>query len=133
MKIAKLLSALLFLVVIGFSCEKVKSALDDNALITASKWKLTASTLNGINIATSCSLDDTETYSTNSWSLDEGATKCDPAAAQTQSGTWVLVGTKLTITKSNIPIIYDVTELTSTTLKLTLTVSSNVLTSTFSH
>lgn len=133
MKIAKLLSALLFLVVIGFSCEKVKSALDDNALITASKWKLTASTLNGINIATSCSLDDTETYGTTSWTLDEGATKCDPAAAQTQSGTWVLVGTKLTITKSNIPIIYDVAELTSTTLQLKLTVSSNVLTSTFSH
>jgi len=58
----------------------------------------------------------------------EGATKCDPEAADEASGNWIFQSsqTKLSLTKpSGVPNIYDIQELTPSSMKLrfTLTIS----------
>jgi hypothetical protein len=75
-----------------------------SALLTGAKWKMSAHTvtpgvdehLDGTlvtNLFSSegCSEDDVTQYLPNGkWSVDEGASKCDPSDPQVETGTWKL-------------------------------------------
>ncbi len=108
--------------------------------LTESSWKLKALTVSpAINISgtaitdwysqlDACDKDDTEKYNTNgSFSLDEGASKCDPNDPQTTTGTWVFNPdqTIMTVTYKNVTTSYNISELNATTMKGTYTVKEN--------
>jgi hypothetical protein len=90
------------------ACENDKSAGPTGGktgLLTGAKWKISAHTItpgvdeDGDGVLTtnlfssegSCTQDDVTQYSANGkWSVDEGATKCDPSDPQVETGTWKL-------------------------------------------
>jgi len=130
------------LLVIGaatlFSCKKdpTKSRTE---LLTTGTWKRAALTSNPAydwyNNGTSntdilsymwpCEKDDFETYRTNGMlEINEGPTKCDPAADQTWSLTWAFIKNETVILfEGTFECIID--ELTETTLKFHGTFEEN--------
>lgn len=57
-------------------------------------WKIQSAKFNGVDITSQffepCALDNFFRFDTNgSYTADEGATKCDPADPQTDTGTWI--------------------------------------------
>jgi hypothetical protein len=126
---------LVLLTTIIFSCEKEKD-LTKTEIITQKPWKLTAKTINpaidypGIGIISDffalyndCSKDDIWVFkSTGSYTMEEGATKCnttDPTVWD--MGTWTFNSDETVLTTaSNIYGLseYDIVELTTAALKL---------------
>lgn len=125
MKIVKHLSLLAFVAITTFACKKDAVVVTDNTtLITTGKWKQTAETTAGVDTYASflaCEKDNTMAFAaTGTATLDEGATKCDPADAQTETATWAFSGTDkktLVLTQGGFGITCAITELTATTLK----------------
>lgn len=68
------------------------AASGNTAKLCGKNWKLTSVLNNGvefIQLIDSCELDNIRRFSTNNtYTEDEGATKCDPADPQTTSGIW---------------------------------------------
>jgi hypothetical protein len=96
-------------------------------LISAKDWKMTKQTMNmngsgDIDITntfyTACELDNLQRFAANgTYTVDEGATKCDPSDPQTfASGTWAFTNneTKLKITEGADVSEVDIVELTAT-------------------
>ena len=116
------------------SCKKSETAaptpLTKTQLISAKSWKLTAVTVKKNNDAPvdefldydACEKDDLYTYrANNTYEANEGATKCNPSANQIRAtGTWAFTTneTKLSTTVGTFVNIYDLVELTATTLKV---------------
>lgn len=148
------------LVILTGSCKKDKE--DDpktkTELLTTGSWKFTAFTVDppypifddqGNIIGTSddvlgnmddCSVNDIHSFKTdNTFTFDEGATKCDPADPQTISGTWLFKTdeTVLSITQDGYTQDNIILELTESVLKVKYTevsASTNyTYTLTFSH
>ena len=139
---AKLLFMIAISLTVVFSaCKKDKEddAKTKTELLTASNWKMTASTVNpempvydddGNIIGTSgdefaqmepCFKDDFTKFNTDfTVNFDEGPTKCDDSDPQTVSGTWTFKSneTMLTVTQDGFTQDVNILELTSTTLKL---------------
>ncbi len=106
-------------------------------LLTAKSWRPTSASIIltvagapplSLGSLDACSADDFLKFSTNkSMVHDEGVTKCDPTAPQTEKGTWDMPSdSKLTITlppSSSFPVdgTLDIKELTATTMHLTST------------
>lgn len=110
------------------ACKKDKSP--EELLTGASCWKQVKSesraTTNDAwteDTIDACSADDCTSFkSGGTYSLDEGATKCDPADPQTVSGTFTLSedGTTLTITQDGLTLPAIVEELTENKMVLTI-------------
>ena len=116
----------------------INPAPDYNALITAKNWKLTALTVDparayyflGPEITNwyaqmkECETDNIYTFNSNgSFSIDEGASKCDTDDPQTRTGTWVFNPEK-TIYTTNIKSeakSYKISQLNSNQLIVTYT------------
>lgn len=101
-------------------------------LLTGKNWKLTAMTSDpAINWGTggamvtdlyaqmsACDKDDISVFNVNNtYTDDEGATKCDPADPQTTSGTWVFNTTQTIITLDGTDS-YNIEALSSSSLKI---------------
>ena len=84
---------------------------DPTAALTGKNWKMTAFTVDpGFNVGgvtitdffaqmDACAKDDIQNFKANgTFTVDEGASKCDPADPQTRTGTWVLSTDQKTIT-----------------------------------
>lgn len=149
-----LLLLALSLTVVLSACKKDKE--DDpktkTDLLTASNWKMTASTVSpemevyddeGNIIGMSgdefaqmepCFKDDLTRFNTNfTVTFDEGATKCDDSDPQSVTGTWAFKSneTMLSVTEDGYTQDVSILELTSTTLKLQYTDSWDSETYTF--
>jgi hypothetical protein len=94
MKFFKALFLLLSLMAVISGTTSCKKELTPLQLLEDSKWKLTAETTDGKDSFAghqACDLDDTMTTKAGGTLLqDEGATKCDATAPQTNTGTWSL-------------------------------------------
>jgi hypothetical protein len=141
MKTAKLLSLFAFVVITTFACKK-DEVLDNPTLLTTGKWKKIAETEAGTDTytnASACRKDDTFAFATTGVAtLDEDATKCNPADAQTETATWAFVGADkkaLVLTLGGFELNYSILELTTTTLKwqFTTLVGNKVVVQTFTH
>lgn len=130
----------------GSACaEACKKEADDPgkpALLTAPSWRVSARTHTTTfsygspsvrdEYATmgTCEKDNYTTFNADHTVLaDEGATKCNAAAPQTDTGTWSLSShdAQLTIVGTapgSSPLVYEVLELSATTLRLRYTYSS---------
>lgn len=101
-------------------------------LLTGKNWKMTAFTSNpainwdgsGTMVTdvyaqmSSCDKDDISVFNVNNtYTDDEGATKCDPADPQTTSGTWVFNPTQTILTLDGTDS-YNIEALSSSSLKL---------------
>ena len=125
MKILKSLSLLAFVAITTFACKKDAVVVDNTALLTTGKWKLTAETTAGADTYkdyVACEKDNTWAFAaaTGVATLDEGATKCDPTDAQSETGTWAFAGTdkkSVILTVGIIGLTFTINELTSSTLK----------------
>jgi len=85
---AALISILFFV-----ACKKSSSHPKTNTdFLTQSSWKFDHATVNGVDVSPllkPCQTDNVLTFSSNgSGTLDEGATKCDSTAAQTDPFNW---------------------------------------------
>ena len=112
------------------------------ALISSSPWKMTQFRVSNDNSVTwtdytilfkACALDDTWSFGTNGTvTLDEGATKCDPADPQTDTFPWSFSDNE---TKINLDgDLMDIAELSGTTMKLTqVDADLDLFETTFSH
>ncbi|MFC5271062.1 lipocalin family protein [Adhaeribacter terreus] len=105
----------------------VTPAATKTQLISAKDWKMTKQTLNmngsgDIDITntfyTACELDNLEKFAANgTYTVDEGATKCDTADSQTfTTGTWAFTSneTKIKITEGTDETEMEIVELTAT-------------------
>ncbi len=100
-------------------------------------WIQVGSTFDGVNTWNDpdewddCEKDDITTFNTNgTYSIDEGATKCDPDDPQiSDSGSWSLSSDKKTLTMDGFSL--EVITLTSTDLKVSLDLFGSEGTSTF--
>jgi hypothetical protein len=114
------------------------AAGDTKSRLIAAKWKQTAHTvspavdLDGDGVMVTdlqaamgpCIADDVTAFKADgTWTLDEGAVKCDPSDPQTESGTWTLSADQKTFTMTNpdpdlaFTLTLTVVEATATTLK----------------
>ncbi|WP_055562962.1 hypothetical protein [Hymenobacter sp. AT01-02] len=107
-------------------------AQDKVALLTTKKWRVTAQlfsevwggqTLTHDDYADlkPCALDNFVQFTSDKAVVfDEGATKCDPTTAQAVQGVWDFNREYTTLTlsdgKGSMPVVYEVLELSSTTL-----------------
>lgn len=99
-------------------------------MLTAKNWRVTTATvtLAGVPLPgylQACSLDDFLKFSADKTLVhDEGASKCDPADAQKDNGTWSMPSdAKLTIALPNSSYpdgTFDIKELSATTMHLYL-------------
>ncbi len=132
--------ALTIALLIFSSCKK--EALDNTALLTSGKWRITADIDNGVDhfrTALNCEKDNTWQFETSGIiTIDEGATKCSASDQQSYSiGRWLLSGTdqkKLIITEdtgSGSSTTLDIVELTSGILKITYTDAGHTYVITF--
>jgi hypothetical protein len=143
-KIKIMFKKMFFAVIIALltfsSCKKEPLNM---TLLTTGKWKLTGQTENGRNVFNSnvnCESDDTWTFETSGvLKIDAGATKCHASDPQSYTAaTWSLSGTeqkKLILvgnSSSASTELYDITELSSSTMKLTFTESGTTIVATFS-
>lgn len=128
------ISKVLFLALLGFfslnSCggdDDAGASATDN--LTGGTWQITESrsdidgdgTLD--DILDACTADDLHDFNADgSYDFDEGATKCDPADPQSDTGTWVLSADEktLTITQSGFGLAFEVVSLTSSRMELTV-------------
>ena len=121
------------------SCKKDPPVKTRTELLTTGTWKRAALTSNpaydwnGSGTAhtdilahmAACEKDDFETYKTNGeLEINEGATKCDPAADQTWSLTWAFINNETVILFEGM-YEYIIDELTETTLKFHGTFEEN--------
>ena len=75
------------------ACKKSSSHPKTNTdFLTQSSWKFDHATVQGVDVSSllkPCQTDNVLTFSSNgNGTLDEGATKCDSTAAQTDPFTW---------------------------------------------
>jgi Lipocalin-like domain len=124
MKIVKHLSLLAFVAITTFACKKDEAVVDNTTLITTGKWKQISETTAGVDTYASflaCEKDNTLAFATTGTAtFDEGATKCDPADAQTETATWAFSGTDkktVVLTQGGFGITFTINELTTTSLK----------------
>ncbi|MFY8108723.1 MAG: lipocalin family protein [Bacteroidia bacterium] len=132
----------LMLLAFGFlavsSCKKEESSSETKTkteLLTAKAWKITAVSINpGITpipggptitdlyaILETCSKDDTEKYNTGGTGVtDEGATKCNPSAPQTENFTWSFLANETQLKYDDD--VFNIVQLDATTLKFTIPV-----------
>ncbi len=127
--------ALVLLTTLVFSCEKEKD-LTKTDIITQKPWKLTAHTISppfeypGFGVISDffalyydCSRDDIWVFKSNgSYTMEEGATKCNPTDPTVwDMGTWTFNSDETVLTtSSNISGLseYDIVELNTAALKL---------------
>jgi Lipocalin-like domain len=124
------LFALTFLCLFSFfACKKDPVPPTKEELLTAKKWKKTASTSTVDNVdydsyadLEACEKDDLFKYNIDfTVTYDQGVIKCDPSSPQTSSaGTWVFNSdkTKLTLADGSEKLEFTIKELTATTLKV---------------
>ncbi|MFM9028652.1 MAG: lipocalin family protein [Bacteroidota bacterium] len=99
-------------------------------LLTAHSWKLTGLTVNGTDQFASvdaCEKDNLYTFQSNgTGTLDEGASKCDPADPQTTNLTWAFASNETILTLNDGSGALDLTlaTLTSDQLRLSITDTS---------
>lgn len=116
------------------SCKKDDNTapqLSKTEMLVGGHWKLTALTLSpaiviggvsytdGLATYPDCSKDDFQEFFTNgNYNYDEGATKCDAAGAQTESGTWKFntAETELTINGPGYTDVWEITALSATAM-----------------
>lgn len=110
-------------------------------LLTAKSWRVTAATAS-VGATTqdlyastpACSKDDFTKFNANkTTTFDEGATRCDPSDPQTSAGAWDLTSgdTKLLIqetTSSTSGELYEIVELSESTLKIKQSDTANGVT-----
>ena len=117
--------------------EVVTPAPTKTELLTGKNWRMTALTVNpGIDVSgtiitdwysqlQSCEQDDLVKFNTNgSYTDDEGVTKCNSSDPQTSTGTWVFNTNQTIITQDGTDS-YTITELTSTTLKMSIVINED--------
>ena len=143
-------SFLLLALAAGFtftSCDKDDDAAPSKTeMLTNKSWKMTASTVSVNNgnpndvyaMMPACNKDDFSTFTSDGkYTLDEGATKCNANAVQTQTGTWQFTEneTKLKSTLGANTAEQTITELTSSKMVLTTeqTSTSNGTTTTYKY
>lgn len=116
---------ILLTVSLAFSCKK-KEAEPSPLQKLIGKWKTLSgsTTVGGVSEpAQACELDNIIEFKTGDvYTVDEGATKCDPSSPQTSSGTYALssTGTTLNINdpSTSISVAFEVLELTQTRLRI---------------
>jgi hypothetical protein len=113
------------------SCKK--EVIDNMTLISTGKWKIVSQTENGATVPFSgCDNDDTWSFANSGvLTLDQGVVKCDPSDPQTLTLVWAFVGSDqkkiiLSDGSNSSSASIDIIELTSTTLKLSSSNTSNV-------
>ena len=141
----------LFLFVLGVAalgaCKKNNETSPEASrteLLTAKSWRLAAATITAGTSKTdefaasqACERDNFLKFNTNkSVVVDEGATRCDPSDAQTQTSTWDFNNdqTKLTIpVYAGLSIAADIVELSATTLHVRYTDTGSAPTETYDY
>jgi hypothetical protein len=126
------------------ACDEEKSPTssdsDRKSLIAASQWKLTAHTITpGVDyeldghlitdlygVSGACVHDDIHTFKADGkWSVDEGASKCDPEDPQVEQGSWSMNAAQTEITLQSelddSPTVFKIVSASSSQLKVTLT------------
>ncbi|MCS6796240.1 MAG: lipocalin family protein [Raineya sp.] len=127
-----------FLALTTFSgCKKKKQDPSPQERILG-KWRITAWTIREGNnvfdlyaIMDACAKDDYWEFRTGGvLAINEGATKCSPSDPQETTGNYTLSadGKTLTITESGSNTVFEVVELSSTTMKLKITQTNNGVT-----
>jgi hypothetical protein len=113
---------------------------DRKSLLVASQWKLTAHTVTPeldyegdghliadlYEVSGACIHDDIHTFKADSkWSVDEGASKCDPEDPQIEQGSWSMNATQTELTLQSeldqSPTVFKIASASSSQLKVTLT------------
>jgi hypothetical protein len=106
-------------------------------LLVGKKWQLTSDVLSYTGYPNSnlyaqmrpCSQDDYRQFNLpNTYVHDEGATKCSTLASQTTLGIWAFSAndSKLTITDQNYSDTYTITDLTESSLTMTMPVPQSL-------
>ena len=108
-----------------FNCGKSDPAPTKIDLITrANGWSITSAKLNGAETITACRGDDVFTFLKNkTFTLSFGSNHCDSNEV-TETNSWDIYGTNeslLNVHTANSNVDYTIVELTSTSLKITLT------------
>lgn len=115
-------------------------------MLAGGKWKLTALSVspaypvNGASVTdvfalyTACAKDNFQTFAADgTYTYDEGATKCDPASAQTETGTWRFNSgeTQLTLSLPSGADTWEISGLTSSAMTSVYKLTENGVTYTF--
>ncbi len=128
MKITKISALFMFALLALVSCKKDEDSVKDK--LTKDTWKLIDSrsdnNADGELTADESDIDDCEKDDINTFHTDgtyhreEGATKCDPADPDSEEWPWTLASDNktLTITYDGVPIPFEITEITGSTLVL---------------
>ncbi len=117
--------------------------LTKSQLLSGATWRLTGVSVSQLGVTidlfqqlSSCDKDNLTLYKTGgAFEVNEGATKCSSTDPQiVESGTWALTTneTKLSTTSGGFTDVYDILELTATTLKVKQTDQSGTTTITYS-
>lgn len=117
---------MLMLASLVFSCKKKDPEPTPQQKVTGN-WRLTFAriTVDGVSEnGQPCELDNTFNFqASGAFTIDEGATKCDPSDPQTSTGTWSITadGKTMNINDSNsggISVAFEVLELTSKVMRI---------------
>lgn len=76
------------------SCNKDDDDKSKTELLTSGTWKISSVTMNGVDFSSlipACEKDNTTRFTSTTYTLDEGATKCDEDDPQTETGTWKFI------------------------------------------
>jgi hypothetical protein len=142
----KLLLCVLGVAALG-ACKKNNETSPETSrteLLTAKNWRLAAATITADSKTTdeyaasdACERDNFIKFnSNNTVVVDEGANRCDPSNAQTQTSTWDFNNdqTKLSIpVYAGLTIAADIVELSATTLHVRYTDTSSAPTETYDY
>lgn len=107
-----------------FSCEENESQMNENKkmLVDVGIWKITKLKVGSDEVPLDACFLDNEFHfeANNEYTMNEGATKCDPADPQTMTGEWSLTsnGSGLVITVDGTTKITAIDELSGTSLKI---------------
>lgn len=125
MKMLRILPLFVLVTLAFVSCKKddVTPQPTKTEMLAGGNWKLTSLTVspayvvNGISISDvfatypACLKDDFQTFAADgTYTYDEGATKCDPTAIQTETGTWKFNSNETTVSLT-LPTYTDVWEI----------------------
>jgi hypothetical protein len=128
-KLAFTLAALAMISTSFTSCKEDEKSLEE--VIVSGDWRISVAEVDtntdGVweNDLDACISDDVYTLqSGGALTIDEGATKCDPADPQTRTGSWALTTGSvniITLTENGLGLPFTVTSYTDNTINLSIT------------
>lgn len=120
----------IYLLVIVASCGDYDNAISEPrvSLLTSKEWRQASVTLNNVEFTQPCDRDDVILFEEGGNYLLRYNTRCHPDDIELEEGSWALLQNdeRLSISRPGIdPDVYDVVELSATTLKLATPLTIN--------